>query len=75
MNSQKNLSVLGEGERCIITGIVTSAMSDRLKELGFTSGTTVVCLYRSFAGDPSAYYVKGTVIALRKADAVNIKVK
>ena len=72
MQAEKNLSALREGERCIISYIMPSAMSDRLKELGFTSGTPVICLYRSFSGDPAAYYVKGTVIALRKNDAMRI---
>lgn len=74
MYSDKNLSDLKEGERCTITSVKPSPISKRLKELGFTAGTSVVCRCRSFSGDPAAYYVKGTVIALRKEDAAAISV-
>lgn len=74
MLPHRNLCALSEGERCVIADIAPSAMSERLKELGFTRGTMVICLCRSFAGDPAAYYVKGTVIALRKEDAAKISV-
>jgi ferrous iron transport protein A len=74
MYSDKNLSDLKEGERCTITSVKPSSISERLKELGFTAGTSVVCRCRSFSGDPAAYYVKGTVIALRKEDAAAISV-
>lgn len=76
MLSQRVLSSLKEGESCIIIDIQpTGAMVNRLKELGFISGTEVICLQRSFSGDPTAYQVKGTVIALRKEDASNITIK
>ncbi len=74
MKSEKNLSDLKEGERCIISAVKPSDISERLKELGFTAGTPVVCRCKSFSGDPAAYYVKGTVIALRKDDAAAISV-
>lgn len=74
MYSDKNLSDLKEGERCTITSVKPSPISERLKELGFTAGTSVICRCRSFSGDPAAYYVKGTVIALRKEDAAAISV-
>ena len=76
MLSERVLSSLKEGESCIIIDIMpTGAMVSRLKELGFTSGTEVMCLQRSFSGDPTAYRVKGTVIALRKEDADGILVQ
>lgn len=74
MHSEKNLSDLKEEERCTITSVRSSPISERLKELGFTAGTAVVCRCRSFSGDPAAYYVKGTVIALRKEDAAVVEV-
>lgn len=74
MQSEKCLSDLREGERCIITAVKPSKISERLKELGFTAGTAVMCRCRSFAGDPAAYCVKGTVIALRREDAAAVSV-
>lgn len=34
-------------------------MARRLADLGFTEGTGVDCLYKSPAGDPAAYRVRG----------------
>ena len=73
--SEIDLSALKEGESCIIEGHgATDIMAKPLKELGFIRGTRVTCLLKSFAGDPTAYLVKGAVIALRREDAANIKV-
>jgi len=46
----------------------------RLLDLGFVVGTRVTPLRRSPLGDPTAYGVRGTVIALRQADADGILV-
>ncbi|MDE5854900.1 MAG: ferrous iron transport protein A [Ruminococcus sp.] len=75
MKTEINLSQLREGESCIIKRIEMGRdMRYRLNELGFISGTKIICLQKSFSGDPTAYFVKGAVIALRKADASKIKI-
>ena len=38
-------------------------------DLGFTPGAGVRCLFAAPSGDPRAYMVRGSVIALRRADA------
>ncbi len=45
---------------------------NRLAELGFTEGCKITPLYISPLGDPTAYCVRGTIIALRTEDAENI---
>ncbi|MBQ8431825.1 MAG: ferrous iron transport protein A [Clostridia bacterium] len=50
-------------------------MRRRLQELGFVCGTKLQCLGRSPGGDPSAYLVRGTVIALRQEDCREILVE
>ena len=40
--------------------------------LGLIKGTVVEALQRSPAGDPTAYFIRGTVIALRNEDANKI---
>lgn len=72
MKSEIKLNDLKEGEKGVISAVMPSDISERLKELGFTAGTEVECRCRSFSGDPSAYSVKGTVIALRKNDAESV---
>lgn len=44
----------------------------RLQDLGFVPGTKIVCAYRSPLGDPTAFWVKETLIALRREDALRI---
>ena len=46
----------------------------RLLDLGMIKGTRIIPLFKSPAGDPIAYSIRGSVIALRKEDALNIKV-
>lgn len=47
----------------------------RLQDLGFTEGTIVKCAFVSPLGDPKAFYVKGTVIALRAQESSNIVIE
>lgn len=44
----------------------------RMLDLGLTSGTDVTTEFFSPAGDPVAYLVRGTIIALRNQDAKKI---
>ena len=62
------------------SGIIASVSADaparrRLHELGFISGNEVQTLFRAPLGDPTAYAICGTVMALRKKDAEKIIVK
>ena len=47
----------------------------RFLDLGMIKGTKVVPLFRSPAGDPTAYLVRSAVIAIRRGDAKGILVK
>lgn len=49
--------------------------SQKLEDMGLIQGRTVECAYRSPWGDPTAYYVMGTLIAIRGKEARNIKVE
>lgn len=63
------------GERVYIHRLTaTGTMRRRLLDLGFTPGNSIVPLYRSPLGDPTAYAVMGTVIALRSSDAETVLV-
>ena len=50
------------------------AMRRRLMELGFTPGAVTTPLGSAASGDPTAYWIRGTVIALRAVDAAGIVV-
>ena len=47
-------------------------LRERLQDLGFIEFSPVTCLFSSAFGDPRAYRIKDTIIALRKKDAQNI---
>ena len=47
-------------------------MRRRMIDLGIVEGTKIECVGRSPSGDPSAYMIRGAVIAIRKRDAKNI---
>ena len=67
------LSALPPGKSAEVTHLCKDpAMRRRLLDLGMVKGTTVTCLQRSPAGDPTAYLIRGTVIALRSEDAEEI---
>jgi DtxR family Mn-dependent transcriptional regulator len=47
----------------------------RLMDLGLTEGAVVTPVLRSFAGDPRAYQVRGTTVALRRDQAAHVIVR
>lgn len=65
----KTLNMLQADETAIIKEINCSeTIKRRLLDLGLIKGTTIRALYTSPFGDPSAYLIRGAVIALRKDD-------
>lgn len=64
------LSSLAPGEQGRVTFISAEGdMRRRLIDIGLIENTVVSCLGRSPLGDPSAYLIRGAVIALRDSDA------
>ncbi|MGE5593280.1 MAG: FeoA family protein [Betaproteobacteria bacterium] len=59
-----------------ITGLsATGPPRRRLLDVGFVPGACVVPVRRSPAGDPTAYSVRGTLIALRRREADRVTVQ
>jgi ferrous iron transport protein A len=50
-------------------------MRRRLQDMGLIEGTTVRCLQRSPLGDPTAFLIRGAVIALRAADSAGVMIR
>lgn len=72
----KPLSALRVGERAQVVELLTADdMRRRLLELGLVNGTEVCCVQRSPAGDPTAYQIRGALIALRRCDAARVLVR
>lgn len=64
------------GERAVVEELKTSgAMRRRLLDIGLSSGAVVECVGRSPMGDPSAYLIRGAVIAIRAHDCRGVIVR
>ena len=50
----------------------TGSIRRRLLDIGLIENTEVECLGRSPGGDPSAFLIRGAVIAIRSEDCSNI---
>ena len=66
---------LNEGETAIIDKLLLKGdIYKRLKNLGLIEGTKVECLHKAPSGDPTAYLIRGAVIAIRNEDSGKISV-
>ena len=73
MNEAFALDHLAVGQSAYVTDIRNEpSMRRRLADLGLILGTRVTCLCRSPAGDPCAYLIRGSLIALRQKDASDV---
>ena len=72
----KTLAGLDVGETARVKAVsLDGAKRVRLQELGFLPGARVTALHVSPFGDPVAYAVLDTVIALRRSDAACIEIE
>ena len=70
------LADLRVGERATVLSFCTEAgIRQRLWDMGMVEGTMVECAFFGASGDPIAFVLRGTVVALRRADAATICVK
>ncbi len=68
-----NLLDLMVGEKGVVFKVDAEiGLKQRLRDIGFINGAEVLVLHRSPSGDPRAYKIKNTVIALRNRDAKHI---
>lgn len=75
LNAEERLSDVRPGESAqIIKMCGEGGIARRLTELGLIPDCRIECLFRSPSGDPTAYRIRGAVIALRKADTDFIRV-
>ena len=71
-----NLLTINDHEEVFVENIThpDAEMKRRLLDLGFYKGTPIKKVLVSPKGDPIAYRVRGTTIALRNSDAKYIEV-
>ncbi len=76
MNNKYVLSQLSVGEEAVVTSLdIKGRMRRRLQDLGIIKGTRIKCAFHAPFGDPTAYEIRGTLIALRSEDADKISIK
>jgi DtxR family Mn-dependent transcriptional regulator len=72
------LADLGHGEAAEVVALDASCQGfsrRRLMDLGFTPGARLEPALQTFAGDPRAYRVRGTLVALRREQARQVLVR
>ncbi len=69
------LSNIKEGSTAYVVKIHSKGtIRRRLQDIGIINGTKIKCIRKSPLGDPCAYLIYGTLIAIRNSDAKNIMV-
>ncbi len=73
MNQHACLNDIVPGQRAVVRALkCNGSMRRRLLDIGLIENTEVECLGRSPGGDPSAFLIRGAVIAIRSEDCRNI---
>lgn len=76
MRRESSLSEINPGERATVKYLQnTGSMRRRFLDIGLVKDTNVECLGRSPGGDPTAYLIRGAVIAIRSEDSKNIIIR
>ena len=73
MSKMKKLSELLPDEKGIVLSVNSrDEIRRRLLDMGLIPGTQVACAFKSPWGDPTAYLIRGALVALRHDDADEI---
>ena len=68
-----SLKEMQPGQRAYVKKLLASgSIRRRLLDIGLVEGTEIKCVGKSPAGDPSAFYIRGAVIAIRSEDSSNV---
>lgn len=68
-----SLADLAVNESGRVTALLSSdSMRRRLLDIGLTKNTVVTCVGHSPAGDPIAFNIRGSIIALRRTDCEKV---
>lgn len=76
MTKAISLTHLNPGQRGEVLELKdTGSMRRRLLDIGLAPNTPIECIGRSPLGDPSAFLIRGAVIAIRSEDCKKIILK
>ena len=72
----RTLAELKVGERARVVRLLVKGLARRrLLDLGLLPGTEVKAILKGPLGDPTAYDIRGSILALRSEDALKIEVQ
>ncbi len=67
---------LSHGQEATVVAVTAhSAMRRRLQDIGLVPGARVECINRGMFGEPTAFCIRGAVVALRRKDAQSVIVE
>lgn len=73
MNGEIPLSKLKPGQKGVVTRLLAcGSIRRRFLDIGLIENTQVECLGRGPGGDPSAFMIRGAVIAIRAEDGEGV---
>lgn len=76
MSENCSLNELNPGQTAVVEELKTKgSIRRRLLDIGLVRNTMVECVGRSPAGDPTAFLIRGAVIAIRSEDVKDIVVR
>lgn len=76
MNNKISLDKINLNEEYLIEDILLDEhILQRIYDLGLIENTVIKAIYKSPFNDPTAYLVRGTIIAIRECDAKKIFVR
>ncbi|MEE1003317.1 MAG: FeoA family protein [Acutalibacteraceae bacterium] len=76
MNTTLCLNDITPGQTAVIKELnINGSMRRRLLDIGLIDGTKIECIGKSVLGDPSAFLIRGAVIAIRSEDCKNILIR
>lgn len=76
MSKERCLNDIKPGEKAVIKELRShDSIYRRFLDIGLVKGTTVECVGRSPWGDPSAFLIRGAVIAIRSEDSETILIQ
>lgn len=71
--NMNSLNDINPGECAVVNTLLsTGSMRRRLLDIGLVENTDIECLGRSPGGDPTAFLIRGAVIAIRSEDCEKI---
>ena len=74
--SVTSLNDMQIGEKVIVKQIqAEGSIRRRLLDIGLVEDTLVECVLKSPFGDPTAYFIRGALIAIRSEDSKSILVE